>query len=156
METHLAARLALVLAVIVFLGWGGDLFAELLPGTSIEQFWDKSPSTTDDWLKEGFVAGYYRPYAKPVRPLMVTNDRADAFVSGFKEGQNAYKTLAAKYENEYRKLPAIEAGIRGERYDELEREYRELLEAIFHKHMPHTEVDETARMPIVVPGRGVR
>lgn len=156
MKTHLAPRLSLVLGVFIFLSWGGDLFAELLPGTSIEQFFDKVPDTPDDWQKEGLIAGYTKPDAKPVRPMMITKDRADAFLKGFKQGQKAYKTLEADYIRRLQ-MPSIQEGSLGGRpLEEIEREYREQLEAIFHKHMPHIEVAETARMPIIVPGPGVR
>ena len=155
MKTHLAPRLSLMLGLL-FLSWSGDLFAELLPETSVEQFWDKMPETPDDWQKEGLVAGYNNPNAKSVRPLMITEDRAAAFVKGFKQGQNAYKTLEADFKRRL-EIPSIQEGSLGGRpLEEIEREYREQLEAIFHKHMPHIEVEETARMPIIVPGPGVR
>jgi hypothetical protein len=44
MEIHLAPRLSLVLGVFIFLSWGGDVFAEFLPGTSVEQFFEKMPA----------------------------------------------------------------------------------------------------------------
>ncbi|TKB68495.1 MAG: hypothetical protein E8D52_05640 [Nitrospira sp.] len=156
MGTRRAHRLSLVFYMAIFLSCEGDLFAEKLPGLSIDQFWDKSPETTDDYRKEGFVAGYSRPNSKPERSVVLSKDRADAFIDGWKQGQKANMSLSAQFRKQFETLPTIEPGIRGERYDELERQYREQLEAIFHKHMPHTEVEETARIPIVVPGRGVR
>lgn len=123
----------------------------VLPEITIEGSRDSSPVTPSDWWCDGFTAGFNEPDASPERPMMINDELAAVYLAGVESGQNAHRNMQAEFQERFRDLPQIGPDLGGEAYDELQRRYVEEWEALFHEHMPHTEVEGEPGPTLVRP-----
>ena len=112
-----------------------------LPDITIEGDPDAQPVNASDWWAEGFVKGFNAPDTVPERPLMINDELAASFLAGVQSGQQASKDIEAEFDQRFGTSPQVVPDIGGEAFDEVQRRYNEEWEAIFHQHMPHTEVE---------------
>lgn len=112
-----------------------------LPEITIEGSSDAPAVNASDWWCNGFTTGFNAPDTAAERPLMIDDELAASFFAGVESGQNARKDIEAELNERYRDLPQLVPDIGGEAYEEVQRRYNEEWEALFHEHMPHTEVE---------------
>jgi hypothetical protein len=82
---------------------------------------------------------------------MIDDELAASFFAGVESGQNARKDIEAELNERYRDSPQLVPDIGGEAYEEVQRRYNGGWEALFHEHMPHTEVDGEPGLTFVRP-----
>ena len=117
-------------------GTGGTI---TLPEITIVGDPNAQPQNASDWWATGFVKGYNAPEAAAERPLMINDELAAAFLTGFQTGQEANREMQADFEERFRDSPQIGPDLGGEALDEVQRRYQEAWEALLHKHPPHIE-----------------
>ncbi len=123
-----------------------------LPEITIEGRTDAQPITPSDLWCEGFMTGYNQPDGSATRPLMINDDLAGYFIAGFACGQDSYHQLKEEWEERFRNMPQVGPGQPiDHEAEELQKEYKEILEALLHEHMPHTEVEGEPGPTIVRP-----
>lgn len=96
------------------------------------------------WVGEGYQVGYLHPDAEPGIPL--DEPWITYYRQGFEAGRDARREADARYGG-----PAIGPDLGGESWDAYERRWRELLEPIFHEHMPHIETETEVDVVIEYP-----
>lgn len=92
-------------------------------------------------IQAGFNLGYYQPDQEPNMPL------AEPGLSLYRTAVQAGREARAEFDAAYTGPsigPEIPGGITWEEY---QKELGELLEPLFHKHMPHTEIPEYEPLP---------
>src|SRR5579859_7858913 len=112
-----------------------------LPEITIEGNPDALPMNASDWWADGFIKGFNAPDTVPERPLMINDELAASFFSGVQSGQQASKDIETEFNERFGNSQQVVPDIGGEVFDEVQRRYNEEWEAIFHQHMPHTEVE---------------
>ena len=112
-----------------------------LPEITIEGSGDAQAINASDWWCEGFTTGFNAPDKVAERPLMINDELAASFFAGVESGQDASKGIVADFTERYYDSPQLVPYIDGEAYEEVQRRYNEAWEALFHVHMPHTEVE---------------
>lgn len=86
------------------------------------------------WVSEGYQLGYSQPDAEPGIPL------DEPWMTYYKQGVAAGREARRAADTEYTG-PAIGPDPGGESWVDYERRWKELLEPLFHQHMPHTEIE---------------
>jgi hypothetical protein len=124
-----------------------------LPEITIEGSANTQPKNESDWWCEGFIQGFNSPDTEIERPLMIDDEWAAIFLAGVESGQNANWEMQAEFEERYRDSPQIGPykEIDDEAFKEAQERYKEAWEAVFHEHMPHTEVEVEPGLPPVRP-----
>jgi len=122
-----------------------------LPEITIEGDANAQPISESDWWAEGFMKGFNAPDTVAERPLMINDELAASFFAGVESGQNAHKDMQAEFMERYRDSPQVVPDIGGDAYEEVQRRYNEEWEALFHEHMPHTEVEGEPGPTLVRP-----
>jgi len=122
-----------------------------LPEITIEGDPKAQPINASDWWAEGFMKGFNAPNTAAERPLMINDELAASFFAGVESGQNANKDIEAEFNERFRDSPQVVPDIGGETFEEVQRRYIEGWEAIFHEHMPHTEVEGEPEPTFVRP-----
>ena len=112
-----------------------------LPEITIEGDPNAQPLNASDWWAEGFIKGFNAPDTLPERPLMINDELAAQFFAGVENGQHARREIEAEFEEQFRDSPQVVPDIGGETFEEVQRRYNQAWEAVFHQHMPHTEVE---------------
>jgi hypothetical protein len=100
------------------------------------------------YVGEGYQLGYSQPDAEPGIPL--AEPWMTYYRQGVEAGREARREADAQYDG-----PTIGPDPGGESWEHYQRRWRELLEPIFHQHMPHIEVEEM-EIPEPPPVRVVR
>lgn len=94
-----------------------------------------------EWLQDGFNLGYFSPDAEPGIPL--AEPQLSAYLAAVTAGRQARADFDSQYAG-----PGIGPDVQGSQsWEDYEKELQDLLEPLFHKHMPHTEVE----MPVGPP-----
>ena len=122
-----------------------------LPEITIEGSPDAQAMNASDWWCEGFITGFNAPEDGAERPLMINDTLADSFFAGVASGQNANMEIQIENEDRMREFPQIGPDLGGESFEKLQRRYNEAWEALFHEHMPHTEVEGEPGPTLVRP-----
>jgi hypothetical protein len=122
-----------------------------LPEITIEGSGDAPAVNASDWWCNGFTTGFNAPDTAAERPLMINDELASSFFAGVESGQNSSKDIQAEFDERVRDSPQVSTDMGGEAFAEVERRYNEQWEALFHKHMPHTEVEGQPGPPPVRP-----
>jgi hypothetical protein len=113
-----------------------------LPEITIEGEANAQPINGSDWWADGFMKGFNAPDTVAERPLMINDELAASFFAGVESGKDASKGIVADLTERYYDSPQLVPYIEGgEAYEEVQRRYNEAWEALFHVHMPHTEVE---------------
>jgi len=121
-----------------------------LPEITIEGSPDAQPINESDWWCQGFTTGFNAPNTAAERPLMINDTLAATYLACVESGKKANQEIEADFEERIRDLPQVSPDIGGELYEDVQRRYNEEWEAVFHKHMPHTEVEEEVVRPNIV------
>ena len=86
------------------------------------------------YVSEGYQLGYSQPDAEPGIPL--DEPWMTYYRKGLEAGREARRDADSQYDG-----PTIGPDPGGESWEHYRRRWQELLEPIFHQHMPHTEVE---------------
>jgi hypothetical protein len=125
--------------------------AVVLPEITIEGDAAAQPVTPSDWWCNGFMTGYNSPDADVARPMMINDETAALFFEGVKAGRDASRQMQEEIDEQLRDSPQLVPDIGGEPFSKLQRRYDEAWEALFHEHMPHTEVEAEPGPTLVRP-----
>jgi hypothetical protein len=123
----------------------------MLPEITIEGSADTQPINASDWWCQGFTTGFNAPDKVIEHPLMINDELAAIFFAGVEIGQNSSREMQAEFDERFRDSPQVVPDIGGEAFDEVQRRYNEEWEALFHEHMPHTEVEVEPGPTLVRP-----
>jgi hypothetical protein len=122
-----------------------------LPEITIVGSADTRPTTASDWWCEGFIDGFNAPDTPAARPLMINDELAAMYLSGYASGQQVNREVQADFEDRSRASPQLQPDLGGEAYAEVEKRYAEAWESVFHQHPPHTEVEGEPGPTLVRP-----
>jgi hypothetical protein len=102
------------------------------------------PVTVDDWYMAGVIFGWQAPMCTAQAPAPLNDVALAAYLQGVQLGSQA----RVDYDEQNTYAPAPDQQTIGPvpggsiSLEEATRDQRELLESLFHQHMPHTEVPE--------------
>jgi hypothetical protein len=94
------------------------------------------------WFGQGYAFGWNEPDAELKPPLVVS----DESLAAYKLGAGVGRENALAERGSVRPAfdgPSIGPDLGGESFEEFQARLREQVEAVFHKHMPHIEAEET-------------
>ncbi|MEU4036667.1 hypothetical protein [Streptomyces collinus] len=107
-----------------------------------------APTTTQDWYLAGAIFGWEAPQCTAQAPAPLNDETLKAYFQGVEDGGTArldYEDQKAAEEDNPQPVdyPTIGPTPGGSiSLDDYLKENREILEGLFHQHMPHTEVPE--------------
>ncbi len=87
------------------------------------------------YVGEGYQLGYSQPGAEPGIPL--DEPWMTYYRQGVVAGRDARREADSQYDG-----PTVGPDPGGESWEQYQRHWKELLEPIFHQHMPHIEAEE--------------
>ncbi len=98
---------------------------------------DSFPTDEPGWYAAGLVYGWQHPDVTPEAPAPLDEPFLSAYFLGCQQGAQARTDDAPPVDG-----PAIGPDPGGQSIEDFERDGREILEGLFHQHMPHTELPE--------------
>lgn len=106
-----------------------------------------SPVSPTDWYMAGLVFGWEAPQCTAQAPAPLNDETLQAYFNGVQDGGTARLDFEQQKSNstgepqpDYPTIGPTPGGTIS--LDDALKEERELLEGLFHKHMPHTDVPE--------------
>jgi hypothetical protein len=98
------------------------------------------PRNEAEWYVAGLIFGWQHPDTTPEAPAPLDEPFLSVSFTGCEQGAQARRDEAAQEPPP--EGPSIGPDLGGQSLDEFEAEGREILEGLFHQHMPHTELPE--------------
>ncbi len=98
------------------------------------------PKNEAEWYVAGLIFGWQHPDRTPEAPAPLDEPFLSAYFTGCGQGAQARRDAAER--EAPIDGPSIGPDLGGQSLDEFEREGREILEELFHQHMPHTDPPE--------------
>ncbi len=96
------------------------------------------PTNEAEWFVAGLIFGWQNPEATPEAPAPLGEPFLQSYFDGCAQGAEARRGDTSAQAGG----PAIGPDLGGQSLEEFEAEGREILEGLFHQHMPHTELPE--------------
>jgi len=106
------------------------------------------PGSQSDWYMAGVIFGWEAPQCTAEAPAPLDDETLNIYLQGVTDGGNArldFEEQKAQQDNEpvFSDYPSIGPVPNGSiPLDEALQEQRELLEVLFHQHMPHIDIPE--------------
>jgi len=104
------------------------------------------PRTQDEWYMAGLIYGWSAPQCTREAPAPLNEELLNAYFQGVEDGGNArleYEETRSEEGEPTPDYPTIGpvpgGGVSLEKYEERQ---REILEGLFHQHMPHVDLPE--------------